>query len=128
MAKAKAKAKTSRPRRARINTTVRRVGKSPIPVFATAGLVATGIELFASPATNIQYGSVIDCLTNKAQPTISKRIPFAYAALKSQATDLGTYYPVIGGAIVSSVVPKIPILGPMVRSTVRSASRGKARL
>ena len=84
--------------------------------------------MIAQPATRIQYGSVIDCLQNKAQPTLAKRLPFAYNALMSQATSLETYYPVIVGSVVSGVLPKVPFVGPMVNRTVRSATKGKARL
>ena len=124
------KKKTRKPRaRPRVKAKFsRHVAKHPAPIAATVGLLISGGEILFGPATSIGYGSLVDNLTNPAQPTLSKRLPYAMTGLKAQLMNPSNYYPAIGGVLISAIGPKVPLIGKPINRMVRDYSKGKARV
>jgi hypothetical protein len=127
MAKAK-KSKKSGTRRRRTKAKIgRTIRKHPAPIGATAGL---GYALIKDLTTNGGKYGVSPIQHMKEMKTTgfvegASRI-IQTGAMNAMTSDV--YMPALGGAAITIIGPKIPVVGKPANRLVRDLTKGKGRL
>lgn len=92
-------------------------------VGVTAGLVGTGFKLLFDSGAGAKGGSAsaADWMMNQSQ-SLPNRFKYASSAVGANLKELDTYYPLIGGALITAS-KRIPLVGAVARPVDDAVAR-----